>query len=98
MVHDGSVHRHSLTLGSPVTCRVMYDMKQWIESWRKLWNRPDLPIYFVQIAPTSYAGGNMPETTSKESIGGSGYLAVRQLFDYLVVERFRMADLFSGVS
>ncbi len=36
-------------------------MKQWIESWRRLWNRPDLPIYFVQIAPTSYAGGNMQQ-------------------------------------
>jgi sialate O-acetylesterase len=34
-------------------------MKRWIESWRKLWGRPGLPIYFVQIAPTSYAGGNM---------------------------------------
>ena len=36
-------------------------MKQWIESWRKLWNRPEMPVYFVQIAPTSYAGGNMQQ-------------------------------------
>ena len=34
-------------------------MKQWIESWRRLWNRPDMPVYFVQIAPTTYAGGRM---------------------------------------
>jgi sialate O-acetylesterase len=34
-------------------------MKTWIESWRKLWGRPEMPIYFVQIAPTSYAGGQM---------------------------------------
>ena len=36
-------------------------MKKWIESWRELWGRPNLPIYFVQIAPTSYAGGNMQQ-------------------------------------
>jgi len=42
-------------------------MKQWIESWRKLWDRPDLPIYFVQIAPTSYAGGNMQQLWEAQS-------------------------------
>ena len=42
-------------------------MKRWIESWRKLWNRPDLPIYFVQIAPTSYAGGNMQQLWEAQS-------------------------------
>ena len=36
-------------------------MKAWIESWRELWGREDLPFYFVQIAPTSYAGGNMQQ-------------------------------------
>jgi len=35
------------------------DMKAWIESWRKLWGRDDLPFYMVQIAPTTYAGGRM---------------------------------------
>jgi len=35
------------------------DMKTWIESWRALWGRPDMPFYLVQIAPTSYAGGQM---------------------------------------
>ena len=35
------------------------DMKTWIESWRALWGRPDMPFYFVQIAPTTYAGGQM---------------------------------------
>ena len=28
-----------------------------INSWRKLWNQPDMPFYFVQIAPTGYANG-----------------------------------------
>ncbi len=35
------------------------DMKKWIGSWRKLWGREDMPFYYVQIAPTSYAGGKM---------------------------------------
>jgi len=35
------------------------DMTTWIASWRKLWNRSDMPFYFVQIGPTSYAGGRM---------------------------------------
>jgi len=35
------------------------DLTLWIESWRKLWGRGDLPFYMVQIAPTSYAGGKM---------------------------------------
>lgn len=42
-------------------------MKRWIESWRRLWDRPDLPIYFVQIAPTSYAGGNMQQLWEAQS-------------------------------
>ncbi|HPD16315.1 MAG TPA: sialate O-acetylesterase [Planctomycetota bacterium] len=33
------------------------DFKALIESWRKLWDRPDLPFYFAQIAATTYAGG-----------------------------------------
>jgi sialate O-acetylesterase len=33
------------------------DFKNLIESWRKLWSRPDLPFYFAQIAATTYAGG-----------------------------------------
>lgn len=36
-----------------------HDMKTWIDSWRTLWHRPDMPFYFVQIAPTTYAGGKM---------------------------------------
>jgi len=33
------------------------DMKRWIESWRSLWGRPDMPFYYVQISPTGYASG-----------------------------------------
>ncbi len=35
------------------------DLQKWIASWRKLWHRPNLPFYMVQIAPTTYAGGRM---------------------------------------
>ncbi|MBT3202041.1 MAG: hypothetical protein HN350_19235 [Phycisphaerales bacterium] len=35
------------------------DLVKWIASWRKLWNRDDMPFYMVQIAPTTYAGGRM---------------------------------------
>jgi len=35
------------------------DMVTWIASWRKAWARPDMPFYYVQIAPTTYAGGRM---------------------------------------
>lgn len=28
-----------------------------IESWRRLWGRPDMPFYYAQIAQTTYAGG-----------------------------------------
>lgn len=30
-----------------------------IEQWRGAWGNPEMPFYFVQIAPTSYAGGRM---------------------------------------
>ncbi|HUT33395.1 MAG TPA: sialate O-acetylesterase [Planctomycetota bacterium] len=33
------------------------DFKNLIESWRKLWTRPDLPFYYAQIAATTYASG-----------------------------------------
>lgn len=29
-------------------------MKALIEGWRKIWHQPDLPFYFVQIAPFNY--------------------------------------------
>ena len=35
------------------------DLAKWIASWRKLWSRPTMPFYMVQIAPTTYAGGRM---------------------------------------
>lgn len=31
-------------------------MKALIEGWRSLWNRPDMPFYFVQLAPFRYGG------------------------------------------
>jgi len=33
------------------------DMKAWIDSWRSLWGRPEMPFYYVQISPTGYASG-----------------------------------------
>jgi len=33
------------------------DFRSLIESWRKLWNRSDLPFYYAQIAATTYASG-----------------------------------------
>jgi sialate O-acetylesterase len=33
------------------------DLKALIEAWRGAWGQPDLPFYFAQIAPTTYAGG-----------------------------------------
>jgi sialate O-acetylesterase len=33
------------------------DLKNLIESWRKLWDRPELPFYYAQIAQTTYASG-----------------------------------------
>ena len=33
------------------------DLAELIASWRKLWNQPELPFYYAQIAQTSYAGG-----------------------------------------
>ena len=35
-------------------------MRVWIESWRAAWNRPDLPIYWVQIAPYLYSSRKDP--------------------------------------
>lgn len=35
------------------------DFSALIADWRGHWDAPDWPFYFVQIAPTSYAGGRM---------------------------------------
>lgn len=32
-------------------------MKALILGWRKVWNEPELPFYFVQLAPFTYGGG-----------------------------------------
>ncbi len=36
-------------------------MAAMLKNWRQLWNNPDLPFYFVQIAPFKYTWGK-PET------------------------------------
>jgi sialate O-acetylesterase len=33
------------------------DLTALIAAWREAWNRPELPFYMAQIAPTTYAGG-----------------------------------------
>ncbi len=33
------------------------EMEALVGSWRKLWNNPDMPFYFVQIAPFNYRWG-----------------------------------------
>jgi sialate O-acetylesterase len=35
------------------------DMQRWIAQWRARWSAPDLPVCFVQIAPTGYGNGSM---------------------------------------
>ena len=35
-------------------------MRVWIESWRAAWSRPDLPFYWVQIAPYLYSSRQDP--------------------------------------
>jgi len=35
-----------------------YKTKALVEGWRKVWNNPDLPYYFVQIAPYQYGQEN----------------------------------------
>jgi sialate O-acetylesterase len=44
-------------------------MKVLINGWRRLWENPDLPFYFVQIAPFYYShstGGNQAHTPESE--------------------------------
>ncbi len=36
-------------------------MKALINGWRTVWGRPDMPFYFVQLAPYRYDGGKTPE-------------------------------------
>jgi len=35
-------------------------MKALIQGWRKVWNREDLPFYYVQLAPFRYKNGFLP--------------------------------------
>ncbi len=34
-------------------------MKTLVADWRKVWKRPELPFYFVQLAPFNYKGDNV---------------------------------------
>ena len=36
----------------------MEKMKALIQGWRSIWNNPDMPFYFVQLAPFIYGGAN----------------------------------------
>ena len=53
------------------TLRYPDKMKTLIESWRTLWENPNLPFYFVQIAPFYYShstGGNQTHTPTAEPV------------------------------
>jgi sialate O-acetylesterase len=43
-------------------------MRVWIESWRAAWNRPDLPVYWVQIAPFLYSSRKDPLTHAADEL------------------------------
>jgi len=47
------------------------DLRHLIESWRALWNRPELPFFIAQIAPTTYAGGMLGVWEGELKIFGS---------------------------
>ncbi len=42
-------------------------MKLWIASWRKVWGRPKMPIYFAQISPMTYGGKRMQHIWEAQS-------------------------------
>ena len=51
------------------TARYPDKMERLITGWRKLWENPDLPFYFVQIAPYYYSrsnGGNQSHSQTLE--------------------------------
>lgn len=47
------------------------DLRRLIESWRALWNRPELPFYIAQIAQTTYAGGMLGVWEGEQKIAKS---------------------------
>ena len=61
------------------------DLKELIESWRKLWNRPDMPFYFAQIAQTGYAGGMLGvwegQVKVMETVPNTGLAVSNDVYD-----------------
>jgi sialate O-acetylesterase len=61
------------------------DLKKLIESWRTLWNRPDLPFYFAQIAQTGYAGGMLGvwegQVRVMETVPNTGLAVSNDVYD-----------------
>jgi len=62
-------------------------MKALIEGWRKLWSQPDMPFYYVQIAPFDY-GGNPSVTpefweaqTAAQAILNTGMAVINDIGD-----------------
>ena len=61
------------------------DFTRLIESWRKLWNQPDMPFYFAQIAQTGYAGGMLGVWESQvkvmHSVPGTGLAVSNDIYE-----------------
>ena len=61
------------------------DLTTLIESWRKLWGRPEMPFYFVQIAQTGYASGMLGVYTAQvkvmETVPHTGLAVSNDIYD-----------------
>jgi len=61
------------------------DFGNLIRSWRKLWNQPEMPFYFVQIAQTTYASGMLNVWTDQikiqEGMPNTGLAVSNDIYD-----------------
>jgi sialate O-acetylesterase len=61
------------------------DLTNLIESWRRLWGRPDMPFYFVQIAQTGYASGMLgvyaAQVKVMETVPNTGLAVSNDIYD-----------------
>jgi hypothetical protein len=61
------------------------DFTDLIESWRRLWGRPELPFYFAQIAPTTYSGGMLgvweAQSRVMEAVPNTGLAVSNDIYD-----------------
>jgi len=77
--------------------RYAYKFKTLIESWRSDWGNPEMPFYFVQIAPYKYSTSkdvrphtpeNLPEMWEAQSLAlrlpNTGMITITDLVDSLV--------------